>query len=93
MLVTQQGVCVTYRPYTISAHSSADVCFRCTHSRKVSASSIAKTRAKLAQTESKTEQTVTTVRVSETGEELLGIVVSNSWVKLVLATVLLLCIA
>ena len=27
-----------------------------------------------------------TVKVSETGEELLGIVVSNSWVKLVLAT-------
>ena len=77
----------------ISAHSSADVCSRCTHSRKVSASSIAKTRAKLAQAESKTEQTVTTVRVSETGEELCGIVVSNSWVKLVLATVLLLCIA
>ena len=64
----------------ISAHSSADVCSRCTHSRKVSASSIAKTRAKLAQAESKTEQTVTTVRVSETGEELCGIVDTYSWV-------------
>jgi hypothetical protein len=32
------------------------------------------------------EQTETTSKVSETGEELLGIVVSNSWVKLVLAT-------
>ena len=64
----------------ISAHSSADVFSRCTHSRKVSESSIAKTRAKLAQAESKIEQTVTTVRVSETGEELCGIVDTYSWV-------------
>ena len=64
----------------ISAHSSADVCSRCTHSLKVSASSTAKTRAKLAQAESKTEQTVITVRVSETGEELLDIVDTYSWV-------------
>ena len=74
----------------ISAHSSADVCSRCTHSLKVSESSIAKTRAKLAQAESKTEQTVTTTKVSETGEEFAGICVSNSWVKLVTTTVLLL---
>lgn len=77
----------------ISAHSSADVCSRCTHLRKFSASSVAKTKAKLVQISNNVEQTDTTVRVSETGEELLDIVVSNSWVKLVLATVLLLCIA
>ena len=70
----------------IRAHSSADVFSLCTHSRKVSASSTAKTRAKLAQAANKTEQTEMTVKVSETGEELLDIVVSNSWVKLVLAT-------
>lgn len=77
----------------ISAHSSADVCSRCTQRLKFSASSVAKTRAKLVQISNNVEQTDTTVRVSETGEELLDIVVSNSWVKLVLATVLLLCIA
>lgn len=77
----------------ISAHSSADVCSRCTQLRKFSASSVAKTKAKLVQISNNVEQTDTTVRVSETGEELLDIVVSNSWVKLVLATVLLLCIA
>ena len=70
----------------INAHSSADVFSRCTHSRKVSESSTAKTKANVAQAASKQEQTETTIRVSETGEELLGICVSNSWVKLVLAT-------
>ena len=64
----------------ISAHSSADVCSRCTHSRKVSASSIAKTRANVAQAASKQEQTETTTKVSETGEELLDIVDTYSWV-------------
>ena len=64
----------------ISAHSSADVCSRCTHSRKVSASSIAKIRARLTQANSKVEQTDTTTKVSETGEELLDIVDTYSWV-------------
>lgn len=74
----------------ISAHSSADVFSRCTHSRKVSASSTAKTKANVAHAASKAEQTETTTKVSETGEELAGICVSNSWVKLVTTTGLLL---
>lgn len=70
----------------ISAHSSADVCSRCTHSRKVSESSTAKTKANVAQAAIKQEQAEMITKVSETGEELVDIVVSNSWVKLVLAT-------
>ena len=64
----------------ISAHSSADVCSRCTHLRKVSASSVAQIRARLTQAKSKVEQIDTTTRVSETGEELLDIVDTYSWV-------------
>ena len=76
----------------ISAHSSTDVRARCAHSRKVFASSVAKTKAKLAQVSNNVDSTDTTTRVSETGEELVDICVSNSWVKLVTTTVLLLCI-
>ena len=74
----------------ISAHSSADVFSRCTHFLKCSASSVAKIRAHVVHTVSKTEQTDTTTKVSETGEDLLDIFVRNSWMKLATTTVLLL---
>ena len=61
----------------INAHSSVDVCARCTQRLKFSASSVAKTRAKLVQISNNVEQTEKTTKVSETGEELLDICVSN----------------
>ena len=70
----------------ISAHSSTDVCSRCTHRLKFSASSVTKTREKAVQISNNVDETDARVRKSETLEELLDIVVSNSWVKLVLAT-------
>ena len=70
----------------ISAHSSVDVCARCTQRLKFSASSVTKKREKAVQISNNVDETDARVRKSETLEELLDIVVSNSWVKLVLAT-------
>ena len=71
----------------INAHSSVDVCARCTQRLKFSASSVTKKREKAVQISNNVDETDARVRKSETLEELLGICVSNSWVKLVLVTV------
>ena len=70
----------------ISAHSSVDVCARCTQRLKFSASSVTKKREKAVQISNNVDETDARVKKSETLEELLDICVSNSWVKLVLAT-------
>ena len=64
----------------ISAHSSADVCSRCTQRLKFSASSVTKTREKAVQISNNVDETDTRVRKSETLEELLDIVDTYSWV-------------
>ena len=64
----------------ISAHSSVDVCARCTQRLKFSASSVTKTREKAVQISNNVDETDARVRKSETLEELLDIVDTYSWV-------------